>query len=603
MLRCGGGESPSSSEASVPVALVAGQGGTASVPVGTEVVPAPTFTVLGGRGNAIAGIPVTIRVASGGGLLVGAPTLSGQGATPIGTWTLGTFAGVNTVVVTSPRLPSVQLVIAANGVPGPPAQIARYVGDGQSADVATPVDTLPAVVVRDAYLNPVRGVPVTFVPTEGGGTVTGGVKSTDTLGLASPDAWILGPTPGVNTLSASAAGLSGTGSSVTFTAIAVSDTGVLAPRPVVKANPQLLYMHYMPWFEDTLSSGSGRWGIHWTMANRNPSLILPNGQRQIASFYYPLIGPYASSDPDVIDYHLLLMKYAGIDGVLVDGYSTHAVYDYPLNRRNADSLFAHTTGAGLQFATVYEDAGLSNVKAIAGTDLVPAAQQDFAYLQANYFARSNYIKINGRPLVLDFGPISLVMPAQWEQVFAALNPRPYFLSLWGHGDRTGAAGSGEYAWVSLTLAGLRDFYLNRGPTLPTVFGAAYPGFRDFYTDGGWPDCCEFTIPHNGTTTLREALDLSISSALKYVQLVTWNDFGEGTMIEPTVEFGYDFLVTIQRHASVPYTVKELELVYKWFLLRKKYATDAEKMSRLKQAYYYLVSLRVTKASAILNVMN
>ena len=28
------------------------------------------------------------------------------------------------------------------------------------------------------------------------------------------------------------------------------------------------------------------------------------------------------------------------------------------------------------------------------------------------------------------------------------------------------------------------------------------------------------------------------------QIVTWNDFGEGTIIEPTEEFGFDYLVRL-----------------------------------------------------------
>lgn len=80
-------------------------------------------------------------------------------------------------------------------------------------------------------------------------------------------------------------------------------------KPVTKTNSQKVYVHYMPWFETPQTSDNGKWGQHWTMATQNPDNIQSNGQRQIASYFYPLIGPYASSDPDVIDYHLLLMKY------------------------------------------------------------------------------------------------------------------------------------------------------------------------------------------------------------------------------------------------------------------------------------------------------
>jgi len=48
------------------------------------------------------------------------------------------------------------------------------------------------------------------------------------------------------------------------------------------------------------------------MGHFNPDVIT-NRKHQIASWYYPLIGPYDSLDPAVLEYHVLLMKLAGID--------------------------------------------------------------------------------------------------------------------------------------------------------------------------------------------------------------------------------------------------------------------------------------------------
>ena len=62
------------------------------------------------------------------------------------------------------------------------------------------------------------------------------------------------------------------------------------------------------------------WGIHWTMQYENPNIVDAMGKRQIASHYYPIIGPYDSTDPNVLEYHMLLMKYSGIDGVMIDWY-------------------------------------------------------------------------------------------------------------------------------------------------------------------------------------------------------------------------------------------------------------------------------------------
>lgn len=375
------------------------------------------------------------------------------------------------------------------------------------------------------------------------------------------------------------------------------------PKPVVKTNSQKVFVHYMAWFEDKTTSGTGNWGQHWTMANENPDVILSNGRRQIASWFYPMIGPYASSDRDVIDYHLLLMKYAGVDGIIVDWYGTHNVLDYPLVKRNTDSLFKRIAPAGLQFGICYEDQTLPKVKSIAGIDTITAANQDFTYLQSAYFSSSSYIRVNDQPLLLCFGPQGMKKAGDWQQAFSGITPQPRLLSLEYQGNITGSAGSGEFAWVNATnLADLQGFYQNRAPQLSTSFAGAYPGFKDFYKQGGWGNTL-FVIDHNGTSTLQATLDAAKASNLPYLQLITWNDYGEGTMIEPTLDYNFDFLVTIQKYTGVTYTQTELQLIYKWFTLRKKYKGDAATEQKLTNAYNSLVSLDVKTATGILAGIN
>src|SRR5205085_10864071 len=80
--------------------------------------------------------------------------------------------------------------------------------------------------------------------------------------------------------------------------------------------PPFLMVHYMPVYQAKPYQGS--WGWHWTMNHYNPDTFDGQGRRNIASHYYPLIGPYDSRDPDVVEYHVLLMKVAGIDGAIAD---------------------------------------------------------------------------------------------------------------------------------------------------------------------------------------------------------------------------------------------------------------------------------------------
>jgi hypothetical protein len=91
---------------------------------------------------------------------------------------------------------------------GAAALMTVVAGEGQSALVNTAVPIAPAVEIVDAWGNPVVGLEVTFTVASGGGSVTGGVVTTDSSGRATVGSWVLGPNMGPNTLLASANGVS-----------------------------------------------------------------------------------------------------------------------------------------------------------------------------------------------------------------------------------------------------------------------------------------------------------------------------------------------------------------------------------------------------------
>ncbi|MCP3162199.1 glycoside hydrolase family 71/99-like protein [Myxococcus qinghaiensis] len=378
-----------------------------------------------------------------------------------------------------------------------------------------------------------------------------------------------------------------------------SSGSALAPVRVPKSVGKKIYAHLMPWFETSSSSGNGAWGIHWTMANQNPNNVDGSGRRQIAAHYYPLIGPYASGDKDVIEYQLLLMKYAGVDGVLIDWPGTVNAWDYPKNKQNSEAFIARTAAVGLDFAIVYEDHNIQ-LAANAGiiTDKLAAGRADMGYLRDHYFSQGNYIRVNNAPLLLDFGPQTFQTPSDWTNLFGALSPKPAFLTLWYESQEAGANASGEYAWIySDFMAGLNHFYANR--PLGLKMGVAYPGFHTFYSAGGW-DGPTWGIPHNGLNSFQQTLDAALGSSVGHVQLATWNDYGEGTMLEPTREFGYGFLTTLQQRLGVPYSQRELELINTLYQQRKQHAGNAARQAELDQAFQHLVALQVAQAEAILN---
>lgn len=73
-------------------------------------------------------------------------------------------------------------------------------GAFQAAAVGTAVGTVPAVRLTDVHGDPVVAATVLFVPLSASGTVQGMWTYTDSTGTARPRAWILGATPGIDTL-------------------------------------------------------------------------------------------------------------------------------------------------------------------------------------------------------------------------------------------------------------------------------------------------------------------------------------------------------------------------------------------------------------------
>ena len=378
---------------------------------------------------------------------------------------------------------------------------------------------------------------------------------------------------------------------------------VAQPADVPKTNPQKLYMHYMPWFQSPYSLGDGNWGYHWKMNTQDPNVITydpayPNGEkRQIASHYYPQIGPYDSTDPDVIEYHLLMMKMAGVDGVIIDWYGvqgTNGDIGSLINASNA--LVDKVDDFGMDFAVCLEDRFSANVN---------QAKANVAYLRDNYFNQPDYIRLDAgqNPLLLNFGPITFQNASDWTQILSQAGEDVDFLPLWYHDDLAGSNADGEYAWVD-DAAGIQSFYHNRAPVLDVVGGTALPGFNDFYQEGG-AGSGYTDIPHNDGQTLADnlALATTYNDRLDFLQLVTWNDFGEGTMFEPTVETGYDYLLQLQQFSGTPYGLSELEIVHDLYLARKAYPDDPTRQAQLDQVSQFLAQLDFTDAQQLLDLVN
>ncbi len=192
-------------------------GNSQSVAAGTVVPVAPSARVTDANNNGVAGVAVTFLVTSGGGALTGAaPVTNASGIATVTSWQLGNAVGANSLSATAPGLTGSPLAFTATGVTGPATIMAVSAGDNQASTAGSPTGINPAVLITDAFGNPVAGVSVTFAVATGGGSLTGGAQTTNASGIATVGSWTLGASAGANTLTATSTGL--TGSPITFTA-------------------------------------------------------------------------------------------------------------------------------------------------------------------------------------------------------------------------------------------------------------------------------------------------------------------------------------------------------------------------------------------------
>jgi hypothetical protein len=375
------------------------------------------------------------------------------------------------------------------------------------------------------------------------------------------------------------------------------------PTAPVAGKPPRILAHYMPWF--TAKPFSPVWGWHWTMGAFDPE-GKNGGPRALASHYRPIIGPYDSGDPDVLEYHVLLMKLAGIDGVVIDWYGTIDYLDYALNHRNCTSFVEQAAKIGIEFAICYEDQTIPKLVAarrLESGKRLEHARLELTWVRDNWCGKTSYLKLGGRPVLLSFGHDGL-SDVEWERVVGE-GPNA-FVYLSEHQRRKAAAGAFDWPIPRIGQKA-QDEFNNRAAEWPVGMAVAYPRFHDVYEEAKvHPSWGKIDDDHG--KTFANTLEKALRSGLPFVQVSTWNDWGEGTMIEPSVEFGYRDLEVVQRlrrqlvEPSFTGKAEDLRLPRRLYDLRKTVEGRSSIAGGLDQLAQLLSKRLITAARAKLDAI-
>jgi hypothetical protein len=244
---------------------------------------------------------------------------------------------------------------------------------------------------------------------------------------------------------------------------------------------------------------------------------------------------YSSTDASQVHNQVMDMISRGIDGVIIDWYG-------PNNNEDAATKLVMAEAEshpGFTFAIAI-DQGAIEWDSCSGCTPQQALVSDLQYIEQTYFPSKAYLTLQGSPVVTNFD-IDLHYTVDWNAAKAALSTAPVFL-FQNYSGFTHVLSDGSYSWVMPTttdygMSYLKGFYNTGIPfTSEQTVGAGYKGFNDSLASWGLGRVMGQQCGQTWLQTFSEINSLYHSGKqLSALQLVTWNDYEEGTEIESGIK--------------------------------------------------------------------
>ena len=307
--------------------------------------------------------------------------------------------------------------------------------------------------------------------------------------------------------------------------------------------PRQVLAFYYPWYGNP--GTSGRW-VHWVGVNEQAQSI---GN----STHYPLLGPYDSHDPKVVEQHFRWAKQAGVTGFIVSWWAQNDLHDKAM-----PLLLDAAQKAGLTVTVLFEKIHAENKASDAQKR--ENALRDVLYLLERYGKHPAWLKVDGKPVLFIYNrAVKTLKLNGWLWVITQAN-RKYAGGAVFMGDPVAQNvlrvfdGWFVYGIVGGTqgksLADIRAWAQLRYPqwvkegriTCATVM----PGYDDSKLERPAP---RPVLERYDGQTYRALWEEAIAANPDWVVITSWNEWHEGTEIEPSVENGERELETTAEFAS------------------------------------------------------
>lgn len=282
------------------------------------------------------------------------------------------------------------------------------------------------------------------------------------------------------------------------------------------------------------------------------TLLYPGATSRIFAHFLPWFGfgdhmsvGYTSNDALQIQKQVNDMLSRGMNGAIIDWYGRGEFNHNFVFYDQASQLLMHQAEAhpGFQFAIMYDSGALKTCAATVGCDLNQTMIADLNYVATTYEGSPAYLTSGGRPVILFFGTEAYTI--DWNLVRSSVANNPLFIfrnsSAFMHMQTNGG-----FSWVApetvtaTDLMGIKylDNYDSAALSHPTMFSlsSGYKGFNDTLAAWGTGRIIGQQCGQTWLQTLADAgKHYSSTNQLLGIQLVTWNDYEEGSEIETGID--------------------------------------------------------------------
>jgi len=301
--------------------------------------------------------------------------------------------------------------------------------------------------------------------------------------------------------------------------------------------------------------------------------------------FTPILGEYNSSNPLVAEQHIVLAKQYGIDFFAISWLGHWERYDFNyINEHNLRDGFLNATNLDdIRFCLFYEsEIVLKETLRDNDTDFQQVFIDDMTYAALNYLSHSNYLKIEGKPVLVlhnlrsiyaNLGPIETwdLLDSLREQVNIYLvgdvGSNPSVPSV--HSEllySMNAVTSYLYSdvskgWQSI-LSDADSYYPQWRSTLNSKEISFIPNVYSGYDNtANEPNGVALSPDKNMFEKILNIAFCNADNYSKAVMITSWNEWLESTSVEPSVEHGETFLQAISNTRENYNCNQHLNLIY------------------------------------------